>query len=673
MKQTRLIIGLSVVLALGLPARHGFAQDPGGPGMAKPFVSAMFGDEMVLQRGRPVPVWGWTTPGQTVVVTAQGKLATATAGRDGYWKATLDTLTVGAPFDLTVAGAAGQTQTFHDVLAGDVWVCSGQSNMEFGIGNLSNATDEIAAANYPQIRLFKVGHDVALEPHTQPQASWTVCTPDTIKQGGWNGFSAVGYFFGRDLYQQLHVPIGLVESDWGGTPAEAWTSASALAKMPEFRSALAALDQKRTGATGQAASYAQQVDVWYRKNDPGSVVSTWADPSLDTSAWKTMALPTAWEAAGVPELSAFDGVLWYRKTVDLPAEAAGKAADLHLGPIDDNDTTYVNGVEVGRTEGYLTPRNYTIPAGTLKAGANVIAVRVLDTGGAGGIDGKADDMHLDVSGGTPLSLAGDWIYRVGIPLAQAGPPPVQFTVDQNSPTVLFNGMINPLIPDAIKGAIWYQGESNAGRAYQYRTLLPTMINDWRSRWGEGAFPFYIVQLANFQAQQPQPGDSDWAELREAQSMTARNLPNSGIAVIIDIGNPTDIHPKDKQDVGKRLSLIALAQTYGQKIEYSGPEYKSMKRYGSGIRLAFDHIGGGLVAKGGPLTGFAIAGADRKFVWADAVIQGDTILVSSPQVPNPVAVRYAWADNPACNLYNKADLPASPFRTDDWPGVTGGKK
>ena len=636
------------------------------PSADRPFLNPLFSDDMVLQRGQSDPVWGWTTPGATVHVSVAGKSASAVAGADGAWMAKLPLLPTGGPYTLRAEGP--QTAILVNVQVGDVWVCSGQSNMEFGIGNATNADQEIAAANYPKIRLFMVQHNVKLDPQAiAPVAPWVVCTPQSVKQGGWNGFSAVGYFFGRDLYENQHVPIGLIETDWGGTPAEAWTSGPALTKMPDFRAVVAQLGSGGSGSV--TASMAQQMSAWYTKNDLGAAGhwADWSDPATDASAWPTMALPVLFQDAGIPELSQFNGIIWFRRTVDLPADAAGKDVTLHF-LADDNDTTWVNGTQVGATEGYNVPRAYHIPAGVLKAGPNTLIIRVLDTGGKGGIYGDPAGLSLEVPGGRTVSLVGPWQYQAGVSLTKATPLP-HGPVDQNTPTTLFNGMVNPLIPFGIKGAIWYQGEANAGRAYQYRTLLPTMIGDWRARWGEGNFPFYIVQLANWA-----PGGDSWPELQEAQWLTAKNVPNVGIATAIDIGDASDIHPKNKQEVGRRLALIAEAQAFGEKVEDSGPLYKAMNVDGGAVRLTFTHLGGGLTSKADALlTGFTIAGADRKFVPADAHIDGDAIVVSSAQVAAPVAVRYAWAADPAISLYNKAGLPALPFRTDDWPGVTANNR
>ena len=653
-------------LAAGLSLLNPTARADDAKPSPKPFLSPLFSDNMVLQRGQKVPVWGWTTPGQAVTVRFGGKgvnvgrQARAVAGRDGKWTAFLPVLDADNQTYSLTASAGPHTETRKNILVGDVWICSGQSNMEFGIGMTDSSTAEIAAANYPNIRLFLTGHDIAMTPQTTPSSgAWAVCTPETIKQGGWNGFSAVGYFFGRDLQKKIKVPIGLIETNWGGTPAQAWTSAAALETMPDFRPALEAQRQALNAPGGYPALLA----AWYARNDKGSAPGTqsWAAPTIDSQAWPTMTLPQNWEAAGIPALANFDGVVWYRKQFILNADSIKVPLTLHLGPVDDRDTTYINGTVVGSKDDYAVPRDYPIPASALRVGLNVVAVRVLDTGGGGGIYGKPGQLSLDGKGEN-ISLGGDWAYKIGGALPAGDLPPTQGS-DQNQPAVLYNGMIAPLLTYGIKGAIWYQGESNSGNAKQYQTLLPTLINDWRGRWGEGPFPFLIVQLANFGGNPDQPGESGWAELREAQSMTAATLPKTGLAVAVDIGNPADIHPTNKQEVGRRLALTAESVAYGLPGESSGPVFTTLKTGPGVVRLDFAHTTGGLVAKGGVLTGFAIAGADGKFVRADAKIDGDSsVEVSSPAVPNPTDVRYGWADSPVCNLYNGFGLPASPFRT-----------
>lgn len=624
---------------------------------ADPFVHPLFSDNMVLQRDIECPVWGWTTPGEAVTVSMDGKTAEATADAAGKWMARIGPFAAGGPHSLKVEGQARQA-TFQNVLVGDVWICSGQSNMQMAVASSNDAEQETAGANHPRIRLFTVPTVTALEPQATVNGTWQVCTPATIP---W--FTAAGYFFGRTLQEALDVPIGLINSSWGGTICEAWTSGPALkSDVPEFAPAVAQIEAAAAQAKDAAPDYGKAMADWYAANDPGSANGAdWADPAFDAGAWMHITLPTKWEEAGLPDV---DGIVWFRRAIDLPADWAGKEATLHLGPIDDADTTWVNGTQVGAIDTYNTARDYAVPAGVLEAGENVIAIRVLDTGGAGGVWGTAEDMRLETEGLAPLPLAGDWVYRVGSELGRASQRPQRNDAgNPNVVTVLYNAMIAPLTPFAIKGAIWYQGESNADRAEQYGRLLPAMIRDWRRAFGVGDFPFLIVSLANFMAVDTEPKNDPWPNLREAQWLTTKRVPNAELAIAIDIGDATDIHPRNKQEVGRRLALAALGTTYGQAIEYSGPVYESMKVEGGKARLSFTHTTGGLEAKGGKLEGFAIAGADGTFVWADATIDGDTVLVSSPAVAAPSAVRYAWGNNPVCTLYNGEGLPAVPFRTD----------
>jgi len=635
---------------------------------------AVVGDNMVLQSGGKVAIWGWADPGEQVTIRMSWQSAQprVVAGQDGKWTLKVKAPKAGGPYEMALTGK--NTITLKNILCGEVWVCSGQSNMEWPTAAAASGEQEVAAADFAKIRLFTVQKKIADTPQADCVGQWTECSPQTV-----GGFSAVGYFFGRYLHKELNVPVGLINTSWGGTVAEAWTSEGTLAKYPEFKARIDQIAEARANPDASMKKYQDALAQWHKQiESAGSQGAGYTTSDLDDSAWQEMELPVLWEQAA---LGNFDGLVWFRKTIDVPDSWVGKELTLELGPIDDMDTTWVNGIKVGahmQSNQWQLVRQYKVGADVIRAGRNVIVVRVLDTGGGGGIYGQPAQMRIkpaDAGDDAALSLAGKWRYKVAMDLASMPPQPQPpaWANNPNAPTVLYNGMIAPLVPFGIRGAIWYQGESNADRAYQYRKLFPDMIKDWRQSWGVKSFPFLFVQLANFMATKPEPGDSAWAELREAQSMTL-SLKDTGMATIIDIGAADDIHPKNKQDVGKRLALWALAKTYDKKnVVYSGPLYKSMKARDGKIVLRFDCIGDGLVAKGGPLKGFAIAGPDRKFVWADAKIEGKTVVVSSDKVPEPVAVRYAWADNPVCNLYNTADLPASPFRTDDWPGVTAGRK
>ncbi|MEK7412032.1 MAG: sialate O-acetylesterase, partial [Planctomycetota bacterium] len=642
---------------------------------AKPLLHPLFSDQAVLQRGKPVAVWGWAAPGSDVTVALTGseltaKPITVKAAADGRWQAALGPFVAGGPYVLTASSGADKVEA-KDVLIGDVWLCSGQSNMEMVVSSSLNATEEAAQANWPQIRHLTVERTTIGSPQQLIKGQWKVANPENTPK-----FSAVGYFMARKLYQELKIPIGLVNSSWGGTAVQAWTSAEVLAKVPgqeslvtNFKALVSRIEaQEATGKT-----YAELMQAWYQSNDPGITANTpWFAIDLKTEDWTVVRLPPYCEDAGsVP--ATFAGPVGIRREFNLPASASGKPAVLTLGRPANFDTVWVNGEPVGTSEAQYWNRRYTIPASAVKEGRNIIAIRITNFAGKGGVPGKPEALTVTPQGGEVVSLAGDWALKAGADLSKTPPLPTTFARSVGA-TSLYNGMIAPLVPMTFTGAIWYQGEANAGAAASYHGLLSAMITDWRTRLGQGDFPFLIVSLANFMERIDTPSEAQWAELREAQAVTAKKLPACGLAIAIDIGDAQDIHPKNKQEVGRRLALNALALVYGQQIEWSGPWYRSMVVDGSTIRLQFEHLGGGLVASdNAPLTGFAIAGEDRQFVWAEAKIDGDTIVVSAPTVAKPVAVRYAWANNPACNLANKAGLPAVPFRTDDWPRPVVPKK
>lgn len=630
-----------------------------------PFVSPAFGDHMVLQRDLPSPIWGWTTPGSEVRITIGSTTVTATASADGKWLARLPRTKAGGPHRITITGK--EQVVLDDVLFGDVWICSGQSNMEQGIGVSKNPTAEIADANHPNIRLFMTQKKFSLVPIPTPTGSWSVCSPESIAKDGWGGFSAVAYYFGRKIHQETGVPVGLIQTCWGGTVAEAWTSEEALGALPDFASRLQMVRVLREGRDQTMAKFQKAFDDYVGKIDQGEKEG-WHRPSSLQDGWQKVAQPD-FESNG---RSNWDGIGWFQAEFDVPASLAGKAGRLLLGPIDDQDTAWVNGQKVGANYRYDVARNYELPSGLLKAGMNTVIVRVLDTGGEGGLRGSLETMKCVIDE-TSLSLAG-WRANFGASHDSNVVLPVSGTEDQNTSTALYNAMIHPWLPYGIKGAIWYQGESNAGRSFQYRQLLATMIGDWRNRWGVGDFPFLIVQLANYMQRNVAPVEDGWAELREAQNIAAKKAGKAAVAVIIDAGDANDIHPKDKQTVGHRLGLAAMQIAYGKKGDFLSPLYHSMQVSGNRIRARFDNAAKGLLGRNGDLRGFAIAGSDRKFVWARAQVVGrDTVEVWSPSVATPVAVRYAWSANPLCNLYNSAGLPASPFRTDDWPMLTQNAK
>lgn len=621
----------------------------------------IFGDNMVLQRGKPIAIWGWAAPDEKIQVELHGQKKSTMADKNGNWKLSLQPEAAGGPYRLVVNGK--NNITLDNVLVGDVWICSGQSNMEWTIKNSNDAEKEIATSDYPFIRHFKVPNTVALDPlENLAGGEWKVSNPENS-----GDFTAVGYFFARTLYNELKIPIGLINTSWGGTHVETWTSREAFENDAEFKEMIASMPQLDLEALNkqQTAAIIKKVETRQGKFSENNNTDNWKNLSFNAQNWPAMQLPGLWEQQG---LDGLDGVVWFRKTVSLPAAQAGKPGLLELAMIDDADDCYVNGIKVGSTQGYNEKRNYKIPQGILKEGNNIIAVRVNDTGGGGGIYGEAGEMKLTVDNNSQ-SLAGEWHFQVESILqttAALGP--------NRYPTLLYNGMVNPLKQMAIKGAIWYQGESNAGRAYQYRKSFPLMITDWRKQFGQGDFPFYFVQLASFNASNGQnKNGSEWAELREAQTRTL-SLPHTGMAVTTDIGTANDIHPRNKQDVGKRLAAIALHHDYKKQVVYSGPMYQSMQVDGNKIILEFSHKGGGLLAKNGSLKGFEIAAADQQFKPAEATIKDGKLIVFHSKINAPVAVRYAWSDNPEeANLYNKEGFPASPFRTDDWKELTRDKK
>lgn len=634
------------------------------PSPERPFLHPLFSDNTVLQRDRVVPIWGWAQPNESVTVSFHGKTAVARAAADGKWVAQLGPFPAGGPFELTVSGP--RTVVLRNVMMGDVWLCSGQSNMTFQVQNAKDSASDIAASDNPNLRLFDVPTRTAGEVREvfQGLAQWQLAGPRTVPN-----FSAVAYFFGRNLQQKLKVPIGLIHTSAGATTIEAWGSAEALKTTPDGDSRIAEFNEWKDLVKewdkydAEPAVFDRLMAEWYAANDPGSAGgAAWAAPELDDAGWKIMDLPGPWYDRGLP---GYEGVVWFRRDFELPVAMQGKDLVLRLGNIDRRDTAWINGVQVGQSTSNGWRREYRVPAKLLKAGRNLVAVRIL---GSSGFRGESNDLRITEGGdnptAAPLPLAGPWRYKESVALSKATRPPSLRSGNPSIPTALFNGSIAPLVPFGIKGAIWYQGESNAGNASQYARLLPSLIADWRTRFENPGFPFLIVQLANFGTTHDRPSESQWAQFREVQARVARTVPNAGLATTIDIGDPQNVHPTNKAEVGRRLALVAESVAYGQTLEYSGPVYKSLKTDGDKIRLSFDHAAGLQARGGGKLVGFAIAGADKKWAWADAVIEGDTVVLSAAGIAKPVAARYAWDDSPLGNLTNGANLPAVPFRTGD---------
>ncbi len=624
--------------------------------MADVRLANIFGDNMVLQRDKPINIWGWCTAGEKVVVQFNKQSREIKGSKEGKWLIKLDAEAAGGPYQLVVKGKSAIIM--KNILVGEVWLCSGQSNMEMTVTNSMNAIQEIQHSDFPEIRQIKVPVIISGNPAEDiASGEWKVAGPGTA-----GDFTAAGFFFARKLYEKLKVPIGLINASRGGTIIETWISREALEKSDDFKNIFREVSFSDVEAQNEKNYQSARQNI---ESGHGAVVSpaspaTYASAALNDNDWKKMMVPANFNANG---LDKFDGSIWFRKTIELGREAASQSATLNLSTIDDMDETYINGKLVGSSKVYNIVRKYAVPTGVLQEGKNVISIRVTDNSGNGGFFGKPEDINLACNN-QMVSLAGQWSYK--IEAVQRNP------VNPNDyPALLFNGMINPLIPFTIKGVLWYQGESNALRAYQYRKAFPLLINDWRDRFRQGVLPFYYVQLASYNPGNKNSEGSEWAELREAQAK-ALSLPNTGMAVTLDIGETTDIHPKNKQEVGYRLANIALTNLYNQNQEYSGPVYKSVRIEGSKAIVSFFHADSGFLVKDPYryIKGFVIAGADKKFHLAQAYIENGNIVVHSESVALPVAVRYGWQDDvPEANLYNKQGLPAAPFRTDEWKGLT----
>ncbi|GAA3983260.1 sialate O-acetylesterase [Mucilaginibacter dorajii] len=627
------------------------------PAYGKIRLPQLVADGMVLQRNTSVNIWGWADADEKVTIRFQNRVYTIVTGKDSVWKVALPPMKVGGPYvmDLT----ARNHIILHDILVGDVWFCSGQSNMVLPMERVKEKyPNEIVTANYPMIRNFFVptAADVNRLQQDLPGGKWIKADVKGILS-----FGASSWFFAKVLYQKYHVPIGIINASVGGTPIEAWISREGLKGIEPF--------DKRIAQFGEPAfmdsvnrKHSPPVDPFnttvYGMDKGLSEIRPWFDTAYVPHHWHHFWLPGYWDDQGIKDLH---GVVWFRKEIDFPASVSWKPAKLFLGRIVDADQTYVNGRLVGSISYQYPPRRYTVSAGTLKPGKNIIVVRVINFAGKGGF--VPDKSYRLEIGNDTIDLRGDWQYKVGEAFEPA--ETVNTFSAQNEPGGLFNTMVAPVTPYTIKGIVWYQGESNTSRAAAYGKLLKALIVDWRKSWNAGNIPFIFAQLPNFNEVRYLPTESEWAQLREGQ-LHALSLPKTGMAVTLDAGEWNDIHPLDKKTVGNRLALAAEHVAYGETdVVPSGPIYKLAKIEGNKIELTFENVGGGLITNDGDeLAQFAIAGADKKFVWAQATIEGDKVLVWNDKVPMPLYVRYAWADNPeGANLYNKEGLPASPFRTD----------
>jgi len=629
---------------------------------------ALVGDHMVLQRDKPINVWGYAKPAEAVSITFAGKTYTATTSNDGKWTVKIQALKAGGPYQMVLAGE--NTLTLNDILIGDVWICSGQSNMEFQLSQANNAVEEVKNANYPQIRLFSVNKGIDLTPLDDTRGSWSVCTSNSAQY-----FPAIGYFFARDIQRDVKIPIGLINASWGGTVIESWISKEGIADEPTFGAKAQQVAAFDTAAYNK--EHRKLHAEWvanFNKQDKGFTDGQYAwAKATDLSDWKPINLPTIWGFTGKPDLWEMSGVVWFKKTVNLSKADIQSGAALSLSWIMNADEAFVNGIEVGHTPDiWGFKRLYQIPAGLLKEGENTVTVRVENYGGDGGFVDNGQNFYLKTAVNT-ISLTGDWRYKIGYTLTKSDRPEKEISPN-TLPTLMYNCMINPLTNLSIKGVLWYQGESNWFRAYQYRELFPMMIADWRAKFNQGDFPFLYVQLAGYHRKQKQPeASSYWAEVREAQDKTLK-VKNTGMVTAFDVGDSSNVHPKNKQEVARRLVLLAEKNVYGLPVKADAPRYKSFEIKDNAIMIKLTNPAGGLTA-GKKVGGFAIAGDDHKFYWADAEIVNDTqIKVSSLLVPHPVAVRYAWEDDPAdANVYNSIHLPLFPFRTDNWKGLTDDNK
>jgi sialate O-acetylesterase len=616
----------------------------------------VFQDHAVLQRDQSVRVWGDADPGAEVVASVAGtEVKTHADVKDGRWEALLPPQPAGGPHELKIRSSTGETRSVADVLFGDVWLCSGQSNMELPVRRVINSDVEIGRSANDRIRLLTVDRKaspVARRDFITP-VKWEAARPGTVDE-----FSAVCYFLGRDLQAATGVPQGLIHSSWGGSIAQAWISAGTLRELGGYEDTRSLLELHERSPQQAEQRWRAALQEWWSQHDPPNNGPDWRSLGFDDATWLTTAANHIWEEDGNEEFSNFDGIAWYRYTVTLTREQA-VAGTLTLGPIDDFDATWVNGVPIGASGTWNLPREYPLARGALKPGKNVIAVAVLDSGGGGGLWGDPKQRMLRLASGKTVHLDGAWRYRPSSPLAQTGAPPRAVWGDSQGTTTLYNSMIAPLAGYTLRGAAWYQGESNVSESAEYARLLPALFKDWRKAFGPD-LPFLVVQLADFGPVATRPVDSLWASLRDVQRRVVQADPHAALAVTVDVGDRYDVHPTNKQQVGRRLALAARRLIYGEDIVASGPSPIEASRMGERVVVRFSNAASGLLVYGGKQPiGFELCD-DNRCEYVDATAQDDRVLLQIGSIRTPSRVRYAWADSPLCNLYNGNDLPAVPF-------------